>query len=107
MNTSAKGVLLAVATYIVTTGVAISIAVIAIIALQTASANCSDMGRALVVLWATIAAVYIASIFVYVALARKYVRGLTRRKVIAVAYAAALAVSYVVIAFGLMVLFNC
>jgi hypothetical protein len=107
VSTGAKGVLLAVVTYITTMSLALIIAVLAIIILMMKTANCTEMGHALLLLWATIAVVCIASVFVYVALARKYVSGFSYLNFTAFAYAAALLPSYFVIAFGLMVLFNC
>ena len=107
MNASGKGVILAVVAYIVTMGVAIFIVAFGIMFVLILSLSCSAMGRALLTLWATIAIVCMASIAFVIVEVRKYVPDRTGRTTIVVAYGAAMLASYVFVAFGLMVLFNC
>jgi hypothetical protein len=107
MNTNAKGVLLVIGAYIVTIMVTILIVTLAIIILMMGSYNCKDMGRALLVLWTTIAVVFVASGIVAGVMTWKAIPSVVGRWAIVVAYAAAMLVSYVIIAFGLMVIFNC
>lgn len=107
MNPVSKGILLVVGTYIVTMVVTIIIIVLAIMILLMGSYSCSDMGRALLVLWATIAVVFFASVAVAGVAIWKAVQSTVGRLTIVVAYGLAMLVSFVVVAFGLMVLFNC
>jgi hypothetical protein len=65
------------------------------------------MARALAVLWITIAVVFIASVVVVGVVAKKIVPSTPGRVAILVAHGAALLASYLVIAFGLLVAFNC
>jgi hypothetical protein len=106
MNTGVKAVLLVVGAYGVTMGVAVFIVTLAILIMMEPH-SCSTMGRALLVLWATIAAVFLASVVVVGIIARKITPGIAGRLAIVAAHGVALLASYVVIAFGLMVLFNC
>ncbi len=107
MSAGVKGVLAAVVAYIATIGMAVFIAVTAIVILMIGSPSCSDMGQALLVLWGTIAAVFLASTAVLGVVVCKIVAGTTGRLAIVVTYGVVLLVSYAVIAFGLMVAFNC
>ena len=107
MNSGAKGVLLAIGAYVVTMGVAFFIAVLAIIILMMGSPSCSTMGQVLVVLWVIIAAVFLASAAVVGVVAWKIVAGIAGRLAIVAVYGVVMLASYVVIAFGLMVVFNC
>ena len=65
------------------------------------------MSQALVTLWITIAVVFIASVIVVGVVARRVIPSFSGRLVIVVAHGVAMLASYVVIAFGLMVAFNC
>jgi len=106
MNIGAKGALV-VGAYVVTMGVAIFIALLAIIILMMEPHSCSTMGRALLVLWVTIAAVFLASAAVVGVVAWKIVADTAGRLAIVAVYGVMMLASYVVIAFGLMVAFNC
>ena len=105
MNTVAKGVLLVVGAYVVTIGVAAFTSIAIMILMEPHS--CNAMSRALLVLWGTIAAVFLASVAVVGVVAWKIVAGVAGRLAIVAAYGLAMLASYVVIAFGLMVAFNC
>jgi len=107
MSTGAKGALLVVGAYVVTIGVAVFIAVLAIMILMMGSHSCSTMGQALVALWVTIAAVFLASAAVVGVVAWKIVEGTVGRLAIVGVYGVVTFASYVVIAFVLMVAFNC
>jgi hypothetical protein len=106
MNTGTKGVLLVICAHIIAFGVAICIIVLAT-ALFIDTTSCGALGRALPVLWGIIAVVFLTSVIVVGILAWKIVPNLTGRLVIMVVYGVAMLVSYVGIAFGLMVAFNC
>ena len=106
-NSGVKGVLLAIGAYVVTMGVAFFIALLAIIILMMGSPSCSTMGQVLVALWLIIAAVCFASAVVVRVTAWKFVAGKVGRLAIVAVYSVVMLASYVVIAFGLMVAFNC
>jgi hypothetical protein len=69
--------------------------------------NCGAVSRALPVLWGAIAALFIASGVVVRNIAWKVIPGVAERLAVVVIYGVAMLASYVVIAFGLMVAFNC
>ncbi len=100
-----KAVLLVVGTYVVTLAVTVCIVVLVVSGLETF--NCGDMGRALVMLWKTIGGVFLASIVVVGVVAWRIVPGVGGRWATVAVYGVAMLASYVVVAFGLMVAFNC
>ena len=69
--------------------------------------GCSDLSQALLVLWGTIAALFLASVVAVGVAAWKMAPGRGGRFALLAGYGVALLVSYVVIAFGLMVALNC
>lgn len=105
MSAGAKGVLLGVGAYVATIGVT-AFASLAIMILVKPH-SCGDMGRALLVLWGTIAAVFLASIAVVGIVAWMIIAGVAARVAIVTVYGVAALASYAAIAFGLMVGFNC
>jgi hypothetical protein len=105
-NTGTKGVLLVVSTYGATMAVTACIVVVAVIGLMETT-NCNDMGRALVMLWKTIAGVFLASVVVVGVVAWRIIPGVAGRWVTVGAYGVAMLASYFVVAFVLMVAFNC
>jgi len=107
MNTDAKGILLVAGAYIVTIGMAVLIAALAITILYIGSHNCSDMGQALIVLWLLLAALFLASIVAVGVMVRRFIASVAGRWATLIAYGVVMLVSYVVFAFGLLVLFNC
>jgi hypothetical protein len=106
-NAGAKGVLLVVGAYVATIGVAACITSLAFITILMEPPSCSAIGQALLVLWGTIAALFLASVAVVGVVAWKIVVGVAGRLAIMAVYGVLMLVSYVVIAFGLMVAFNC
>ena len=106
MDAPAKGVLLVVGSYIVSIGVACCIISFAIMTLMETH-SCSTMGRALVTLWIIIAVVFLTSGVVVGVVGRKIIPSSAGRLAILIGHGAALLASYVVIAFGLLVAFNC
>jgi hypothetical protein len=106
LNTGTKGALLVVCTYIVTFGVTICIIALAI-ATFIDTTSCGSVSRALPVLWGTIAVVFLAGVIVVGILTWKIIPSLVGRLVVMAVYGMAMLVSYVGIAFGLMVAFNC
>ena len=95
-----------VGAYVVTMGLVACIVTLAIMTLM-GEHSCSVMSRALLVLWATIGAVFLASVVVVKVLAWEVIPSVGGRLATVVAHGVALLVSYIVIAFGLMVAFNC
>ena len=65
------------------------------------------MSQALVVMWIIIAVVFLISVIVVGVVAQKIDPGFAVRFAIVTLFGIALLVSYIVIAFGLLVLFNC
>jgi hypothetical protein len=106
MNAGAKGIILVIGAYFVTLAVTIFIILLAILILLDPN-SCSAMGRALLVVGGTIAVVFITSIVVVRVVAWKVIPGKVGRLAIMAVYVVAMLASYVVIAFGLLVLFNC
>lgn len=101
-----KGVLLVVGAYIATVMVTILIIVLAtMIFIDTT--KCSSISQALPGLWGTIAVVFLASVIVVRVLAWKITPSTTGRRVIVGVYGVALLVSFVVLAFFLLIIFNC
>ena len=106
VNSSSKGVLLVIGAYFVTVIVAIIFIVLAtMIFIDTT--KCSSLSRALPVLWGTIALVFLASIVVVRVIAWKVTPSTPGRWAIVVVYGISLLVSFVVIAFLLLIFFNC
>ena len=107
MNPAAKGVLLVVGSYVVTVGMAAIIIALAVMILLNTVASCGTVTRALPVLLITIAAIFFTSAFVVRGVARKITPNSAGCLAIVGVYGVAMLVSYVFIAFGLLVLFNC
>lgn len=108
MNPNAKMLTLIVGGFIITIGLAIAIIIIAIIILVGAEvSNCSTMNKALVTLWIVLGALFLSSVALIEVAAWKTYPGCGGRLAVLAAYGIALLVSYVVLAFGLMILFNC
>ena len=106
MNNNDKGLLLVIGAYIVTVTAAIFIAALAIL-IFIEPHSCSTMIQALLALWGTIAAVFLASIALVRVFIWKVIPGAAGRAAVVIVYGLVLLVSYIFIAFGLMVLFNC
>lgn len=106
MSTSAKGIILLVGAYMVTMAVAVLMIVLAI-SMLIDTHNCSAIGRAMLILWGATAAVFLTSIIVVGVAAWKIISELTGRVAVIALYGIAVLVSYIIIAFGLLVAFNC
>jgi len=106
MNTGIKGALLVVGAYTVTV-----VAVILIIALSIMflidTHNCYSMGPSLVALWCTTAAVFLVSVIVVGVAAWKIIPSTAGRLLTVAVYGVSALVTYVGIAFGILVAFNC
>jgi hypothetical protein len=108
MSTVFKVILLVVGSYVITVAVAAFIIALAIMILMVVeSYDCSVMNRALVALWVMIAMLFLASVAVVRTVTRKVIPSVVGRRVVVVMYGMMMLASYVVIAFGLMVAFNC
>jgi hypothetical protein len=108
MNPNAKMLTLMVGGYVFTIVLAIAIIIIAIMILYGAGIrNCNTLSTAMVGLWIILGGVFIASLGLIEAFAWKTYPGCGARLAVLVAYGLALMVSYVVLAFGLMIAFNC
>jgi len=106
LSTGTKGVLLVVGAYIVTFGVAILIITISLTFLIDTH-RCNSMGQALLAMWGTTAFVFLVSVIVVGAVAWKIIPNLAGRLVVVGVYGVSLLVTYIGIAFGLLVAFNC
>jgi hypothetical protein len=69
--------------------------------------KCSSMSRALPVLWGAIAGVFLASVVAVRVFSRKIVQSTTNRRIFVAVYGVVMLVSYILLAFVLLVLFNC
>jgi len=108
MNPNAKMLTLIVGGYVVTIALAIAIIIIAIMILYGADiTNCSTMSMAMVGLWIILGGLFLASLGLIEAFAWKTYPGCGARLAVLAAYGLALLVSYIVLAFGLMIAFNC
>ena len=105
MNTGVKGALLAVGAYAATMVACACTSLTTMVLMD--SNSCSAATRAMLVLWVIIAALFLASVAVVGVLAGKVVAGIAGRLAIVGLYGVVMLVSYVVVAFGLMVAFNC
>jgi len=106
MNAPARGVLLVVGACMVTACLACSIITFASMVFIDTT-KCGAVSRALPVLWITIAVVFLASVVVVGVKARKIIPGVAGRRAIVAVYGVVMLASFVVIAFGLLVAFNC
>ena len=100
-----KAIGLAIGAYIITLIVAALAALIVMTVMDPR--GCSDLSQALLLLWGTIAALFLASVGAVGVAVWKMAPGTAARFVILAVYGSALLASYVVIAFGLMVALNC
>ena len=100
-----KAIVMAIGAYVMTLIVAALVALIVMTVMDPR--NCTDLSQALLVLWGTIATLFLASVVAVGVVAWKIVPGTAGRFVILAVYGIALMASYAVIAFGLMVAFNC
>jgi hypothetical protein len=105
MNTGVKGILLVVGAY------AVTLVVCACTTLTTTAftdtTNCGAVSRALGVMFVTMGALFLASVAIVGIVARKMVGHVAGCLAIVILYAVVMVASYVVVAFGLMVAFNC
>ena len=106
MKTAFKGILLAVGAYVVTIAAAAFIILLTIITL-TEPYNCSTMNRAVVILWVVVAVLFVASVAVVGIVARKIIPSGAGRLAVVVIHGMVMLASYVVLAFGLLVAFEC
>jgi hypothetical protein len=106
MSSGDQAARLIVRAYIITMAVAALIVTVAILILLQPH-SCSAMSRALLVLWATIAALFLASIVVVGVVASSVSPSIRQRWAVVVAYGIVVLASYACIALGLMVAFNC
>ena len=105
MNTGVKGVLLVAGAYAATLMVCACTTVT--VAALTDTTNCGAVTRTLGILFVTMAALFLASIAVVGVVARKIVGHVAGCLAIVALYTVVMLVSYVVVAFGMMVAFNC
>ena len=108
MNPNAKMLTLIVGGYVITIGLAIAIIVIAIMILYGSDiTNCSTLSMAMVGLWIILGGLFLTSLGLVEAFAWKTYPGCGARLAVLAAYGLTLLVSYIVLAFGLMIAFNC
>jgi hypothetical protein len=106
MNPNGKSLTLVVVGYIVTMVVSVFIIAFAIMNLMDVS-NCNTMSQALVVLWIILAIVFLTSLVLVAVMTRKFFPSPSGCLPFAAVYGIVLLVSYVIMAFCLMVAFNC
>ena len=106
MSAGAKGGLLVVGAYIVAVLAAILIITISLMFLVDTH-RCNAMGQALLTLWGTTAAVFFASVVVVGVIAWKIIPSTAGRLVVMGVHGVLLLVTYIGIAFGLLLAFNC
>ena len=107
MSPEARRVLTFVGAYVITMGVTGCMLSVTIAWLMFNPQSCSAMGRALSVLWMTVAVGFLVSTAVVGFAARKLIPSVVARRVAVAAYAEVMLASYVVVAFVLLVAFNC
>ena len=107
MSPEARRVLTFVGAYVVTMVVTGCMLSVAIAWLMSNPQSCSAMGRALSVLWVTVAVMFLVSAVAVGFAARKLIPGLVARRVTMAVYGVVMLASYVVVAFVLLVAFNC
>ena len=101
-----KALLLAIGAYITSVVVAIFIIVLVVI-LFIDTTHCGAVSRALPVLLGTIAVWFLISVIGVGLVTWKIISGIAGRLAIVISYGVALLVSYVIIAFGLLMVLNC
>ena len=105
MRTVIKGTLLVVGTYVITMGMTVFAAFVIMLLINPH--DCSGYGRALGVLWGMLAVMFLASVAVVGVVVWKVIPGIVRRLVIVATHGVVTLATFVIIAFGLMVIFNC
>lgn len=106
MKAGVKGALLVIGAYIVTVVIAILIITVSV-AFLVDTHSCRAVGRALMALWATMAALFLLSgIFVGIVTWRT-IPGIVGRLITVAGYGVGMLATYILLAFGLMVAFNC
>ena len=106
MKTGIRGVLLVIGAYIVALVAAILIVVFSTMFLIDAS-NCYALGPSLVALWCSTAAVFLFSGIVVKIVAWKITTDTAGRLVTVAIYGVVMLVTYAIIAFGILLAFNC
>jgi hypothetical protein len=106
MKTAFKGILLVVGAFVATIAVAAFLIFLDVITL-TKPYDCPHMNRALVILWVAIAVLFISSVVGVRFVAREIFQSGAGQKAVVVIYGMLMLASYVVLAFGLMVAFEC
>ena len=106
LSTGIKGVLLVIGTAIVTVIAAILIIVLSTMFLIDAS-NCYALGPSLVALWCSTAAVFLVSGIVVKIVAWKITTDTAGRLVTVIIYGVVMLVTYAIIAFGILLAFDC
>ena len=106
LNPGIKGVLLVVGAYIISVVTVILIVAVSLIFLVDTH-RCSAMGQALLALWGTTAAVFLISGIIVGVVTWKIIPNTAGRLVTVAVYGVAMLVTYIGIAFGLLVAFNC
>jgi hypothetical protein len=100
-----RAIVLAIGAYIITLLVAALAALILMTVMNPR--GCSDLSQALLVLWGAIALLFLASAAAVGTGTWRLVPGQVGRVVFVTLYGVVLLATYIVIAFGLMVAYNC
>lgn len=102
---TAKGIVALVGLYAATAVAAVMTTFVAMLIMSPKS--CSDYSQTAGVIWLIVAVLFFASIVLAGILARRAFVRIAARVATVVLYAAAMAVSYLLLAFTLLVAFNC
>ena len=106
MKTAFKGILLVAGAFLATMAGAAFFLLLDVITLAKPY-DCPHMNRALVVLWVAIAVLFVSSVIAVRLVMRKIIPDSAGRKAIVVVYGIVMLASYFILAFGLMVAFEC
>ena len=106
VNPGIKGVLLVIGAYTITVVAAILIIAISLMFLIDTH-KCSALGPSLLALWGTIAVMFLISGIIVGIIAWKIMPSIAGRLVVVAVHGVSLLVTYIGIALGLLVAFNC
>lgn len=105
MKTVIKGALLVAGAYFITMSVTVVAAFVTMLLIDPH--DCSSYGRAIGGLWGMLAVMILVSVALVGVAVWKVIPGIVGRLVIVATHGVVTLTTYVIIAFGLMVIFNC
>ena len=105
MKAVIKGGAIVVGSYVITMGMTVFASFVIMLLIDPH--DCSGYGRAIGGLWGMLALMFLASVAVVGVVAWKVIPGVVGRLVIVATHGVVTLATYVIIAFGVMVIFNC